>query len=73
MGGLPKCLPRRPCYVSLVRTLLLCLSVAVLSSACGGGEPEGEATWETHTTVSDDTSGGDAADAEPATDPAPAE
>ena len=24
---------------------------------CGGGEPEGEATWETHTTAPDESAG----------------
>jgi len=32
------------------------------ATACGGGDPEAEATWETHTTAPDDTAGGDDAD-----------
>lgn len=43
--------------------MLLVWSFAAAVSACGGSEPEAEATWETHTTASDDgsadTSGGE--------------
>ena len=31
-----------------------------LATACGGGDPEGEATWETHTTAEDESAGGEA-------------
>lgn len=43
-----------------MRPLLFALSLMAVVAACGGGEPEAEATWETHTTdPDDDTSGGE--------------
>lgn len=43
--------------------LLAALSLATLLTACGGGDSDAEATWETHTTSPDNTAGGeDAAD-----------
>ena len=40
-------------------TFLAALFVLGCLTACGGGDPEGEATWETHTTAPDDGSGGE--------------
>ena len=53
---------------------LVFLAFAALAAACGGSDPEAEATWETHTTIEDDSAGGEdedaaADDAEPASDP----
>ncbi|HJL14863.1 MAG TPA: hypothetical protein RMH99_04355 [Sandaracinaceae bacterium LLY-WYZ-13_1] len=46
--------------------VLLVVAVSVLwLAACGGAEPEGEATWETHTTAEESTGGGED-EAEPA-------
>jgi len=42
--------------LATVLVLLFALGVCV---ACGGGDPEGEATWETHTTSPDESSGGE--------------
>lgn len=39
--------------------LLLVLTSLPVLVACGGGDPEGEATWETHTTAPDDSAGGE--------------
>ncbi|MEZ4336463.1 MAG: hypothetical protein R3B82_07540 [Sandaracinaceae bacterium] len=39
--------------------LFAALCLASLLTACGGGDPEGEATWETHSTSPDDTAGGE--------------
>lgn len=37
--------------------LSLCVMVLALTSGCGGGQPQAEPTWETHTTAEDE--GGD--------------
>jgi len=44
-----------------VRTGIILAALFVLGclTACGGGDPEAEATWETHTTAADDGSGGE--------------
>lgn len=47
-----------------MRVAILTSALLFLLTACGGGgEPEAEATWETHTTDPDaDTAGGEEAD-----------
>ena len=45
-----------------MRPLFAAVLLALTLAACGGGEPEAEATWETHTTAEDDTSGGEQSD-----------
>lgn len=37
-----------------VLVLSLCVMVLALSSGCGGGQPQAEPTWETHTTAEDE-------------------
>lgn len=48
------------------RTLLLAAAIALglATAACGGSDPEAEATWETHTTAEDQSSGDEAPAAE---------
>lgn len=43
--------------------------IALSLVACGGSEPEAEATWETHTTAEDDGAGGEDT-ADPTDEPA---
>lgn len=43
-----------------MRPISMTFLLALLLTACGGAEPEAEATWETHTTdPDDDTAGGE--------------
>ena len=50
----------------------LLFSIGLFAAGCGGGEPEGEATWETHTTApaqsagSEEAGGADGASSEEA-------
>lgn len=41
-----------------IRLVLIFFALGV-AVGCGGGEPEAEATWETHTTAPDNSSGGE--------------
>ncbi len=44
------------------RSLLAALlALGLLAVGCGGGEPEGEATWETHTTAPAQSAGAEEA------------
>ena len=40
-----------------MRAIATILLASVLLLACGGSDPEAEATWETHTTAEEETSG----------------
>ncbi len=45
--------------MSRIAPLIAALALASLLTACGGGDPEAEATWETHTTDPDESAGGE--------------